>query len=506
MTAMCESKLCRLVILSFILIFTGFLAPPPTMGIEFGSEDNYFELSGFISAGAAVRLVSTDPYMIGVSEVERPSLVTQVNKARLSLYGTHPRDISSLVTLDLQYTSEPDRPFNNRGEVLLDEAYVDFWYKDNDVRVGLQKVIWGKSDLISPFDILTARDFKDPFVLPTLEDRIAQAGIRVNRTWGEYTVEVVLFPVWIRSRVPQAETEDEANLLPTRVDEWFPPMAIYPAEGVFIDDPEVNLDWMIFLPTYRPMKKPKTNPSTATFGVKANRLFGEYDVDFYLLTTMDPTPTAEVNTEMGIGNIEGLPGQGLVILVDGQMEFKRSVTIGAAGARTWGPVALRSEMAVVGGKQYFRLFDPAAMEEALIELDQFGFGEVRGEPKSHADFVWITGSDYEIPGIYLFTSSQLSITKRFSHEDFYTQASTEVNLTFLLRKSYLEDYLTISMSGMAGFTSEAVWISPSVSYTPPSYEDLQVGARFNVFAGNEFSTVGMYGDQSSMIFQARWLF
>jgi len=479
--------------------------PATATGLDFGFGGNAFELSGFVGAGNSIRLSDPDPSMIGFSEVRREALVAQLNKARFSLAGTHPRDISSQVTLDLLYTSEPGRPFADRGEILLDEAYLDFYYKDYDVRVGLQKVIWGKSDLISPFDILTARDLTDPFVWPTIEDRIAQAGIRVNRMWGEYTVEAVLFPIWIRSRVPQAETDDRGD---TRVDEWFPPMAIYPAEGTLINDPNVNLAWMIFLPTYEPMEKPKTNPSTATFGVKVNRLFGEYDVDFYLLSTMDPTPTGEIHTVLALGTIPeaGLNEQGLLISIDGHALFKRVTTLGAAGSTTLGPVALRSEMAIVAGKQYFRLFDPAAIEEALIEVDQNGYGEVRGAPKSHADWVWITGGDYEIPRLTLFTSSQLAVTKRFSHEEFYTQSATEVDWTFLVRRSFKDDHLSMAVAGMAGLTSKAVWISPAVSYTPPFYEDLELGARLNVFAGNEFSKVGMYGDQSSLVLNVRWLY
>jgi hypothetical protein len=163
-------------------------------------------------------------------------------------------------------------------------------------------------------------------------------------------------------------------------------------------------------------------------------------------------------------------------------------------------------MAITAGKQYFRFFDPMADEEALNELANYGVGEVRGEPKSHTEWTWINGMDYEIPGIFLFTSSQFILRKRSGHEDFYVQPATDFDCTFIVRKSFLEDYLTTSLAGMVGFLSNAVWLGPSVSYTPPFYEDIAFGAKFNVFTGKETSRVGMYQDQSSLVFNLRWLF
>lgn len=475
--------------------------PAPVAGIEFGGGDTYFELSGFVGTGNAIRLADSGKYRIGISEAERKAVLAQLNKARLSLFGSYPGEMSSQVTLDFQYASVPDRPFDPQSELLLDEAHVDFRVKDLDFRFGLQKVIWGKSDLISPFDILTSRDLHDPFVLPTLEDRVGQAGLRVNYAWGDNSLEGVFFPIWIRSRVPQAQDDENGE---TVVDEWFPPMAIYPLEGVWLEGGEFA--WMIFCPTYNPMKKPKKDLSTATGGVKMNMLKGEYDIDLYLLTTIDPMPTAQVQTTFARGTIQGLPGEGLVIAIEGNMEFKRVTAMGGAVARTWGPVALRSEMAVLEGKQYFRLFDPEGTEEALAEMMYYGLGRVRGQPKSHAEFTWIVGADYEIPRAQIYTSSQLLVTERFSHEEYYTQGETDVNCSFLLHRSFMDDHLSASLTGLAQFISGSVWLGPSVSYTPPFTEDLQLGARLNIFAGDQFSTVGMYKNQSSLVLTMRWLF
>jgi hypothetical protein len=488
-----------------VLVCSSFLALPSARSFEFGTENALFELTGFLGVGTAVRLADVEDLNIGFETIERGALVAQLNKARLSLYGMYPHDISSQLTVDLEYASEPNQPFNEKGEVRLDEAYVDFWYKDFDIRFGLQKVIWGKADLISPFDVLTARDLKDPFVWPTLEDRIAQAGIRVNYNWQDYTIEGVFFPVWIRSRVPQAETEDPQFGHTTKGDQWFPPMAVYQAEAFLVDDPSGYVNWLLFIPTYYPMEKPDKNLKTMTFGLKANRLLGNYDIDFYLLTAMDPTPTATIKTTL---EDKYLPDYdwGLEIEIEGNMQFKRTTTVGTAVARTLGPVGLRTEMAVVSGKQYFRLFDPEDADEAIIEWYETGKGEVRGEPRSHSEFVWITGVDYEIPRFYILTSSQFAVTKRFQHEDYYTQADSDVDWTFRLKRSFFDDYLDISLTGMAGLRAKTLWISPAANYTLPMYEDVELGARFSAFSGDEFSKIGMYGEQSSLILSARWLF
>ncbi len=478
-------------------------ATVPAGAFEFGGETTYFDVGGFLSSGNAVRMAGSENHRIGLSTYEQKAIVAQINKARLGIYGAYPHEISSQVTLDMEYTSEPSRPFSERAEVNLDEAYLDVRIAAFDFRIGLQKVIWGKSDLVSPFDILTARDLRDPFVLPTLEDRIAQAGVRVNYHLGEYAFEGFFAPVWIRSKVPMAETGAEGT---TRMDEWFPPMAIYPTEGAYLEPNQMGLDWLIFMATYDEMEKPKKDPSTATFGAKMNMLKGNYDFDFYLLTTMDPMPTAEVRTILATGQVDGLPGTGLVISIDGHMLFRRVTVFGAAAARTFGPVAMRSELAVQAGKQYFRLFDPEDTEEAFVEMLTYGLGEVRGKPKSHGALTWITGADYEIPGPAIMTSNQLILTTRFAHEEYYTQGAVDVNWSFHASKGFQDDHLTAGLTGMAQFASGSIWLGPSVSYVPPFSEDLQLGLKMNIFGGEEFSTVGMYSGQSNLLLTIKWLY
>lgn len=181
-------------------------------------------------------------------------------------------------------------------------------------------------------------------------------------------------------------------------------------------------------------------------------------------------------------------------------------TIVGFGSLLANPIPNISKMAVLAGKQYFRLLDPEGTEEALAEMMYYGLGRVRGQPKSHAEFTWIVGADYEIPRAQIFTSSQLLVTERFSHEEYYTQGETDVNYSFLLQRSFMDDHLSASLTGLAQFMSGSVWLGPSVSYTPPFTEDLQLGARLNIFAGDEFSTVGMYKNQSSLVLTMRWLF
>ncbi len=493
-------------ILALLLCTAAQTADPGRLGAaEFGIGEHHFDIAGFFSTGNALRLTDPGDLQIGFNEYERPTVFSQLNKLRFSLYGSHPHGINSLVSLDFFYASQPNRPFDDQGVIRPDEAYVDFRARNLDFRVGLQKVIWGKSDLISPFDVLTSRDLLDPFVYPTLENRIGQAGVRVNYSWEDYTLEAVYFPVWWRSRIPQAETDNNAD---SRVDEWFPPQAIYPSDAALLEPNELGLNWLVFLPTYNELEAPDEDLSSGTIGIKLNALKGDYDLDFYVLSAYDPMPTGNVTTALATGTLPeaGLYDVGMLISVEGNPEFKRMYAVGAAAARTFGAVAARSEFAVVAGKQYFRLFDPEELGEVLLEAAMYGYGEVRGEPKSHTELEWIVGGDYEIPGWFVLTSSQFAFTYRFGHEDFYTQNETEVDWTFHVQKGFLDDYLTLYTAGMVGFVSKAVWLSPGIGYTPPSYEDIQIGARFNLIGGDEFSRMGQYTDQSSFIATLRWFY
>src|SRR6185369_17226882 len=46
----------------------------------------------------------------------------------------------------------------------VSEAYTDLELPHTDVRIGIQKLAWGRLDGLPPTDVVNPRDFHDPFV------------------------------------------------------------------------------------------------------------------------------------------------------------------------------------------------------------------------------------------------------------------------------------------------------------------------------------------------------
>lgn len=67
-----------------------------------------------------------------------------------------------------------DRTFQNFSPSLeFGESYVDFRGDRLDVRLGLQKFFWGKLDSIQPNDLLSPKEWEDPFLTDAADRKIA---------------------------------------------------------------------------------------------------------------------------------------------------------------------------------------------------------------------------------------------------------------------------------------------------------------------------------------------
>ena len=118
----------------------------------------------------------------------------------------------------------------------------------------------------------------------------------------------------------------------------------------------------------------------------------------------------------------------------------------------------------------------------------------------------IVGGDIEIPNTGIFTSNQLAFIKGFDHLDVYFQDALEVTMSNMVRKSWIDDHLTLSWANMIVFTGGTYWVQPSCSYTLPNYEDLQIRAAISAFLGEEFTFVGQYTDHTAFVLSGRLYF
>lgn len=77
------------------------------------------------------------------------------------------------------------------------ELYLGGIWDHFDIRVGNQRIAWGKGDAISPNDVINPRDLRDPLLTDTELRRIPTFAIRADVEGGPHALQVVFQPFFI---------------------------------------------------------------------------------------------------------------------------------------------------------------------------------------------------------------------------------------------------------------------------------------------------------------------
>jgi len=113
-------------------------------------------------------------------------------------------------TLEEQPTYVPTEPFNGFNgqstqttfETSVREVFVGLFAESVDFRVGLQRIAWGRGDIISPNDVLNARDLRDPMLAETEAQHIPTFALRTDIDFGGGTsLQLVVQPFFEPDRI-----------------------------------------------------------------------------------------------------------------------------------------------------------------------------------------------------------------------------------------------------------------------------------------------------------------
>ena len=83
------------------------------------------------------------------------------------------------------------------GETQLRELYVGFYGERVDLRVGQQRLAWGRAEFVSPNDVMNARDLRDPFVNETELNHLPTPMIRADVDAGWLALQLVVEPYFV---------------------------------------------------------------------------------------------------------------------------------------------------------------------------------------------------------------------------------------------------------------------------------------------------------------------
>jgi hypothetical protein len=192
------------------------LQPPASLALpsEAPSVDR-FELHGFarqsLELGLSKPVTSIETDGIEPLAYDRLSARTQLFlRARYSREGWFEANVSGVLSYSAFIQDSPqassgfegpsDRPTRGVLSPELYELSVGLFSKHFDLRIGQQRVAWGKSDFMSPNDVVNARDLRDPFTSEPELRHIPTFLLRAEADFGFARLEAMVAPVFTPDR------------------------------------------------------------------------------------------------------------------------------------------------------------------------------------------------------------------------------------------------------------------------------------------------------------------
>ncbi len=392
----------------------------------------------------------------------------------------------------------------------VEEAYADLDLHPLDLRLGKQKLHWGKLDRTQPNDIFNPYQFEDPILQEQDERKIGIPAVVADysvaeRPWLPQQTEVTL--AWAPIFVPDRFVEPG--------DRWFPPAAENP--GLFIV-PEGLID----IPGQPPLPALEVPLTLETRNVTparrldnsslALRLSGyTHGLDFalYYYHGIDTSPAFRLLVD-ALNEPPGLHPSARTFL---EPAFAHVDSWGADGAYTFGPVTVRAEGAFIRGRPYSRdlrllVANPAEIRDQLVQvLTAFeqGAREVPVDILSYVtrdSFEWGIGADYTLDGWFLLL--QLNQTDIFHNDVDLLISDVESRALVNLRKSFARDTVHAQVIAMHAIDSDYTLVLPRLTVDITDNLDVRIG--YLAIAGSEHSLLGQYKRNDEGFMRLRYSF
>lgn len=411
-----------------------------------------------------------------------------------------------------------DRVFQSISPSLdFQEAFLDLRAESADLRVGLQKMSWGKLDRSQPTDVLNTERFADPFMLDEEERKIAAPALLGSydlprRDWlpEESRVQLVWIPQYVPFRFPRYR------------ERWFPPAAVPPdtftvPANVFplpggVGNPEFSVPLAFGT---RNGSAPSFRMDHAGYGVRASGFSRGFDYAAYYYHGFDSQPAFLLTAEA----LAGAPSNGpLGFDVEAETTLSpvfRIINLGGLDAAyAWDRFTFRAEAAFVAGRPFsrdlrFLITDPRELADeiaaALPQLKPGGPPVPIELPPSFAvrDAVeWGVGADCTVRGTFLLL--QVNQTDVLDNRIDLLIRDVETRIAANVHRRFWRDELELRLSGVHAIESDYTMLEPRVTYLLWDRVELRAGYLF--IAGRRSSIVGQYKRNDQGFLRLRYLF
>ncbi|MEA1875351.1 MAG: DUF1302 family protein, partial [Bacteroidota bacterium] len=268
------------------------------------------------------------------------------------------------------------------------ELYLDLYFKNFDLRIGQQQVVWGKADGVFITDVVSPLNLTE-FLLPDFDEiRTGVLAAKFDYYIGNSTFEVIWLPKFTPTVMPAAN-----SIWSFRRDFMAPP----------------SFDW---------------SKSSITPSLENSEVFVKYSaltsiIDFELMGgyTWDDNPTMHVDKQFDMST-----GAPVLTGLNITPEHHRLYLGGGSFSTEIFGVVLRGEAAYYNGK-YFQTQDPAAVD-ALVQKDYLHY---------------LVGMDFSIKDVKF--STQFIQEAVLDYDDKMKNDKIQNTMTFLARYDMLRETL-----------------------------------------------------------------
>ncbi|MBT7466665.1 MAG: hypothetical protein HN686_21950 [Bacteroidetes bacterium] len=331
------------------------------------------------------------------------------------------------------------------------ELYLDLYFKNFDLRVGQQQVVWGKADGVFITDVVSPLNLTE-FLLPDFDEiRTGVLAAKFDYYLGNSTFELIWLPKFTPTVMPDANS-------------------IWSFNRSFLAPPV--FDW----------SKSAINPSleNSELFVKYSALTSKIDFELMGGYTWDDNPTMHVDKQMDMTS-----GSPVLTGLNITPEHHRLFLGGGSFSTELFGVVLRGEAAYYNGK-YFQTQDPLAVD-ALVKKDYLHY---------------LVGMDFSIKDVKF--STQFIQETVLDYDENMINDEVQNTMTFLARYDMFRETLHLDLFAYIGLTNEDALIRPKITYDFDDSFSVLLGS--NIFVGDENGRFGQYKDNSMIYMKLKYNF
>ncbi len=335
----------------------------------------------------------------------------------------------------------------------LRELYLDLFFKNFDLRIGKQQIVWGKADGVFITDVVSPLNLTE-FLLPDFDEiRIGITAIKFDYYIGNHTLELIWLPNFTSVQMPKASSI------------WYA-QPDFPIQPIF--------DWS--------NSEIKPSLENSEIFAKYTAITSAIDIEIMSGYTWDDTPTMHVQKEFQVNPQTQKP---MLTEINISPKHHRLFLGGGSFSTEIKGIILRGEAAYYNGK-YFQTEDPTA-EDALIKKDYLHY---------------VAGLDFNIGNVKL--STQFIQKYILDYNDLMKENEIENTATFMARYDLLRETLHLELFSYIGLTNKDALIRPKITYDFDNSFSILGGA--NIFVGDTDGQLGQYQNNSMLYLKIKYSF